>query len=115
VRSKSGEIAAFGGRGLLERLPNARVPHRLALVLVLREDPGLLVLQLGDPLPVSVNQVAQRQRALALLRLGRIAISPRQWRCSIPMQPLSGSTCLTLRPVTSEIRVPVAMQVSSIM
>ena len=87
VRSKAGEVEARivlvrslrldRPRGLLQRLPDAGIPPGQREILVLREDPIVwtLALQARDPLGVARRQPAQRQRPLALGRLGHVDVA----------------------------------------
>ena len=63
MRSQAGEVAALG-RGRLLSAADSGIPHRLTLVLVLREDPGFRVVmrQAGDPGAVAFAQGAECQR-----------------------------------------------------
>ena len=77
MRSQAGEVAALG-RGRLLSAADSGIPHRLTLVLVLREDPGFRVVmrQAGDPGAVAFAQGAECQRPPTLCRLGFVDVSP---------------------------------------
>ena len=115
VQPEALEVAPGVLRCDLERLPYARVPHRLAAVILLREDPvvGLRDSLLGDPRPVPVGQRAQCQHSLAVLRLRLVHIASAMAlldfdRAGVQVQ------CFNWRPTASEMRVPVEMHVSQI-
>jgi hypothetical protein len=67
-----------GARRLLQCLADAGVPPGQAEILVLREDPIVrsLALQARDLFRVPRRQAAQRQRPLALGRLGHVDVAP---------------------------------------
>jgi len=77
VRTRTREVAAHRSRGRVQRLPDARVPHWLLRVVLLGEDPSVLM---GDllhlhPRAALLDKVAQRERAVATLRLGLVHVA----------------------------------------
>src|ERR1035438_9125407 len=76
MRTEAREIAALGGRGLLQSLTHAGIPEREAAAVRTDKDPLFRLRLVRRGLhAVAVNQVPQRERSLAGLRLRIIYVA----------------------------------------